>query len=91
MPNRLPPLIKLLVSRTPKIYQPIGADMPIYGTYDADFDEELRPYIERLNKARGLVECIVVNPDDMARQLFTKTEDYLKKHPQSLSVGQSVN
>ena len=37
--------------------QPIGADMPIYGTYDAAFDEELHPYIERLNKARGLVEC----------------------------------
>ena len=37
--------------------QPIGSDMPIYGTYDAEFDEELRPYIERLNKARGLVEC----------------------------------
>ena len=37
--------------------QPIGADMPVYGTYDATFDEELRPYIERLNKARGLVEC----------------------------------
>jgi len=31
--------------------------MPIYGTYDAEFDEELRPYVERLNKARGLVEC----------------------------------
>ena len=37
--------------------QPIGADMPVYGTYDAEFDEELRPYIERLTKARGLVEC----------------------------------
>ena len=37
--------------------QPIGSDMPVYGTYDAEFDEELRPYIERLNKARGLVEC----------------------------------
>ena len=37
--------------------QPIGSDMPVYGTYDASFDEELRPYIERLNKARGLVEC----------------------------------
>ena len=37
--------------------QPIGSDMPIYGTYDAEFDEELRPYIERLNKARGLIEC----------------------------------
>ena len=37
--------------------QPIGADMPIYGTYDAAFDEELRPYLDRLKKARGLVEC----------------------------------
>ena len=37
--------------------QPIGAEMPVYGSYGADFDEELRPYIERLNKARGLVEC----------------------------------
>ena len=37
--------------------RPIGTEMPIYGTYDADFDEELRPYIERLNQARGLVEC----------------------------------
>ena len=37
--------------------QPIGSDMPIYGTYDSAFDEELRPYIDRLTKARGLVEC----------------------------------
>ena len=37
--------------------RPIGSDMPVYGTYDAEFDEELRPYIERLTKARGLVEC----------------------------------
>ncbi len=37
--------------------QPIGAEMPVYGSYDAVFDEELRPYIERLAKARGLIEC----------------------------------
>ena len=37
--------------------RPIGAEMPVYGTYDADFDEELRPYIEQLNKARGRIEC----------------------------------
>ena len=35
----------------------IGADMPVYGTYDAAFDEELRPYIENLNRATGLVDC----------------------------------
>ena len=35
----------------------IGSEMPVYGAYDAAFDEELRPYIERLTKARGVVEC----------------------------------
>ena len=35
----------------------IGADMPVYGTYDAAFDEKLRPYIERLTRASGLVDC----------------------------------
>ena len=35
----------------------IGADMPVYGMYDAAFDEELRPYIENLVKAQGLIDC----------------------------------
>ena len=35
----------------------IGAEMPVYGTYDADFDEELRPYIERLTRASGEIDC----------------------------------
>ena len=35
----------------------IGADMPIYGTYDAQFDEELRPYIDRLCRASGTIVC----------------------------------
>lgn len=35
----------------------IGSAMPVYGTYDTAFDEELRPYIERLSQARGVVEC----------------------------------
>ena len=39
----------------------IGSEMPVFGQYDAAFDEELRPYIENLNKARGLVECKAVN------------------------------
>ena len=35
----------------------IGAEMPVYGSYDAAFEEELRPYIERLTKAVGEVDC----------------------------------
>ena len=35
----------------------IGEDIPIYGTYDDEFKEQLKPYIENLCKASGLVEC----------------------------------
>ena len=35
----------------------IGAEMPVYGTYGDDFAEQLRPYIDNLCKASGLVEC----------------------------------
>ena len=35
----------------------IGSEMPVYGTYDEAFAEELRPYIERLTKATGEVDC----------------------------------
>lgn len=35
----------------------IGADMPVYGTYDAQFDEELRPFIDRLCRAAGVIDC----------------------------------
>ena len=35
----------------------IGADMPIYGTYDSAFDEELRPFIDRLCRAAGVIDC----------------------------------
>ena len=35
----------------------IGAPMPVYGSYDEEFDLELATYIERLNAVRGEVEC----------------------------------
>lgn len=37
--------------------RPCGSPIPVYGTYDAAFDEELKPYIDNLTKMRGLVEC----------------------------------
>ena len=35
----------------------IGEDIPIYGTYDEDFRNALKPYIDHLCMATGLVEC----------------------------------
>ena len=37
--------------------RPCGSEIPVYGSYDASFDEELKPYIDNLLKARGLVDC----------------------------------
>ena len=35
----------------------IGAEMPVYGTYDDTFRENLKPYIEHLNMASGTIYC----------------------------------
>ena len=35
----------------------IGEDIPIYGTYDEEFRNALKPYIDNLCIATGLVEC----------------------------------
>ena len=35
----------------------IGEDIPIYGTYDEEFRNSLKPYIDNLCMASGLVEC----------------------------------
>ena len=56
--------------------QPIGSDMPVYGTYGVEFDEELRPYIERLNKARGLVEC--KGAQNLAKKLREENAEFAR-------------
>ena len=35
----------------------IGEDIPVYGTYDEEFKNSLKPYIDNLCMASGLVEC----------------------------------
>ena len=49
------PLSRINICTIPE--RAIGSEMPIYGTYDETFAEELKPYIERLNSARGEVVC----------------------------------
>jgi hypothetical protein len=52
----------------------IGAEMPIYGTYDEGFDEALHPYIERLNNARGLIDCPQART--LAKRLMEECADF---------------
>ena len=54
----------------------IGAEMPVYGMYDASFDEELRPYIDRLNRARGEIECRKAST--LARKLAEESADFAR-------------
>ena len=54
----------------------IGSEMPVFGTYDAAFDEELRPYIENLNKARGLVESKAVSR--LAKKLMEENAEFAR-------------
>ena len=56
--------------------RPIGSEMPVYGMYDASFDEELRPYIENLNKARGLIECRQART--LAKKLMEENADFAR-------------
>ena len=56
--------------------RPIGSEMPVYGTYDANFDEELRPYIENLNKARGRIECRQARI--LAKKLMEECADFAR-------------
>ena len=68
------PLSRINFSTIPE--RPIGSEMPVYGTYGADFEEELRPYIERLNESRGLVECKQVT--NLTKQLMHENADFAR-------------
>ena len=53
--------------------QPIGSPIPKYGKYDAQFAEDLKPYIDNLCAARGEIFC----PE--AYRLAKKLDDELKQ------------
>ena len=54
----------------------IGAEQPVYGQYDLAFDEALRPYIENLTKARGLIVC--KQADALARKLQKECAEFAR-------------
>ena len=56
--------------------RPIGAEMPVYGTYDGAFDEALKPYIDRLNQARGIIECR--EAENLARRLMEENAEFAR-------------
>ena len=68
------PLSRISMCTIPE--REIGAEMPIYGTYGEDFAEALKPYIERLTAARGLVES--EEASRLARVLMQENADFAR-------------
>ena len=56
--------------------RPCGSEIPVYGSYDAAFDEELKPYIDNLLKARGLVNC--PQALKLARKLMEENAEFAR-------------
>ena len=68
------PISRLNICTIPE--RAIGSEMPVYGTYGEDFAEELKPYIDRLNKARGLIEC--PEASDLSRRLVEECAEFAR-------------
>ena len=50
-----------------------AGEIPVYGTYDETFADELRPYIDRLNMATGRVVC--PEAEALARRLLEENAE----------------
>ena len=68
------PLSRISMCTIPE--REIGAEMPVYGTYGDDFAEALKPYINHLTAARGLVECEEASA--LARVLMQENADFAR-------------
>jgi hypothetical protein len=55
---------------------PIGSPMPVYGIYGEAFAEKLRPYIENLKAARGVVDCR--QACQLAKKLVEENADFAR-------------
>lgn len=73
----------------------IGAEMPVYGTYDDTFRENLKPYIEHLNMASGTINCpeafalaqkLKEENADFARMSQDRVYENLSFRPMSLPI-----
>ena len=54
----------------------IGCEQPVYGKYDEEFDEALKPYIDNLTAARGLIDC--PQAFDLARRLQQECAEFAR-------------
>ena len=68
------PISRLSMATIPD--EEIGADIPIFGNYDEAYDEQLRPYIENLKEATGVIDC--PQAKRLARRLKQECADFAR-------------
>ena len=68
------PVSRLNICTIPE--RAIGSDMPVYGSYGEGFAQELKPYIDRLTNARGLIEC--AEASDLSRRLVAECAEFAR-------------
>ena len=49
------PVSRLCLATVPK--GEIGSDIPVFGNYDSQYDEALKPFIDNLRSATGVIDC----------------------------------
>ena len=68
------PLSRISICTIPE--RQIGSEMPVYGTYDEGFAEELKPFIDQLNNARGEISCIEATA--LAKKLVAECAEFAR-------------
>lgn len=61
------PISRITMSGIP--YTEVAAAIPVFGQYDKNYDESIRPFIENLKKATGVIVC------KQAQKLATKLKE----------------
>ena len=69
------PISRLCLATIPE--EDIGAEISVFGNYDKDYDAALKPYIENLKAATGVIDC--KEAKKLARKLKDECADFARQ------------
>lgn len=69
------PISRLTLATVPD--RGLGAPMPVHGKYDDKYDAKLKPYIDNLRQAHGVIDCRQARR--MAERLKDELDDFVVK------------
>ena len=68
------PISRLCLATIPD--EEIGAEIAVFGNYDEKYDEALKPFIENLKAATGVIDCVQARK--LAQQLKDECADFAR-------------